>query len=89
MKRISLKVCCGTYCHIMGGAELQLLNETISQDLMQYIDFSYSTCLGFCKEGYGKAPFVEIDGKPMAEATIQKITGYLTELLEQQNHGHK
>lgn len=82
MKKIKLKVCCGTYCHIMGGAELQLLNELIEPELFKQVELSFSTCLGYCKNEGVRAPYVEIDGKAMAEASIEKIKSRLIEIIE-------
>jgi NADH:ubiquinone oxidoreductase subunit E len=82
MKKIKVTICCGTYCHVMGGAEVQLLDELIPPEIAEHVDMRYSTCLGYCKEGYGNPPFVEINGKYMAESNVEKITQELRALLE-------
>lgn len=81
MKKIKVTICCGTYCHVMGGAELQILDELIPSELIKYVDVRHSTCLGYCKEGYGDPPFVEIDGKYMSESNVEKIAQELRALI--------
>lgn len=81
MKKIKVTICCGTYCHVMGGAEVQLLDELLPPEIAEHVEMRYSTCLGYCKEGHGDPPFVEINGKYMAESNVEKIKQELRVLL--------
>ncbi len=81
MEKIKVTICCGTYCHVMGGAEVQLLDELIPPEMARHLDIRYSSCLGYCKEGYGNPPFVKINGKYMSESNVEKIKQELLALL--------
>ncbi|MBE9467860.1 MAG: hypothetical protein IMY72_05995 [Bacteroidetes bacterium] len=78
-KKIEIKICIGTLCYVMGGSELQLLAEHLPEKFKKRVDIIGSTCLDYCldQEKYGKAPFVEINGEVMAEASINKVIDYL------------
>jgi NADH:ubiquinone oxidoreductase subunit E len=81
MEKIKVTICCGTYCHVMGGAEVQLLDELLPPEIAEHVEMRYSTCLGYCKEGLGNPPFVMINGKYMAESNVEKITQELRAIL--------
>jgi len=89
-KKVTVKVCTGTLCYLMGGAELQLLPERIPAEIMNRIDFKGSTCSGFCNSPEnGKAPFAEVNGKCIAEATVEKIVTAVREELGGVGYGSK
>jgi len=83
MKRHVVTICTGTACFVMGGSELLLLEEQLPDDLKAVTDIEGSPCLETCKRsGYGKtqsdhAPFVQIDGEVMEQASAQKIIDHL------------
>lgn len=89
-KKVTVKVCTGTLCYLMGGADLQLLPERIPADLMAQVDFRGSTCSGFCNDpSNGRAPFADVNGKCVSEATIQKVMNAIREELREEKHGSK
>ncbi len=65
MEKIKLKICMGTMCYIMGGAELKDFVENLSQEILQYLEISFSPCLGFCNEKQ-TPPFIELNGRVVA-----------------------
>ena len=79
-------ICTGTACFVMGGSELLLLEEQLPDDLKAVTDIEGSPCIGACKSAqYGKtqadqAPFVQIDGKVIEQASVPKIMDYLRRL---------
>jgi len=83
MKKHTVTICTGTACFVMGGSELLLLEEQLPDDLKAITDIEGSPCIGACKRPeYGKnrsdsAPFVQIDGKLIEQASAQKIIEYL------------
>ncbi len=79
--KIGITICCGTYCHIMGGAELQMIDEYISPELLEQTEIKFSNCMGYCKDNYGNPPFVEINGSLLSEATKEKIIGRLKQIM--------
>lgn len=74
MNKITVKICTGTLCYVMGGAELQLLNEYLPEELVDRVEIKGATCLDFCnQEGGGKAPFVTVNDQVISQATIAKV----------------
>ena len=59
MKKIELKICMGTMCYIMGGAELKDIVETLPQDIQQHVEISFSACLGYCSSRQDP-PYIQI-----------------------------
>lgn len=62
--KINLKICVGTMCYVMGGAELKDAIETLPAEIAAYLNVTYSPCLG-CNESL-RPPFIEINGKKIA-----------------------
>lgn len=62
MATIKLKICMGTMCYVMGGADLKAIVETLPEEMRSQIEISYSPCLGNCNEA-GEPPYVEVNGK--------------------------
>lgn len=82
-KRVSVKICTGTLCYVMGGAELQIIEEYLSPEVLDRVDISGSPCLDCCnkEEGAGKAPFVMVGEKIISEASISKVVDAIKEEL--------
>lgn len=80
-EKIKIVICTGTHCFVMGGSDLLLLEDHIPESLKQHVSIEGSNCLGFCEDRTkGKAPFVEINGELLEQATIPKILMYLGSL---------
>ena len=75
MEKISVKVCMGTTCFIMGGANLQELTEIVPRKYGNKVEVEGSPCLGMCsiKWNYSKAPYVKVDDDVVHEATVEKV----------------
>ena len=75
MAKISVKVCVGTTCFVMGGANLQELNDIIPQRYGDKVEVAGSNCLGLCSINweYSKAPYVKVDDEVVSEATVEKV----------------
>ena len=75
MEKISVKVCLGTTCFVMGGANLQELVEIIPRKYGDKVDVTGSSCLGMCsiQWNYSKAPYVKVDDDVIEEATVEKV----------------
>lgn len=75
MEKVSVKVCLGTTCFVMGGNNLQELNEIIPQKYGDKVEVSGSPCLGLCSINweYSKAPYVKVDDEIVQEATVEKV----------------
>lgn len=74
MEKLSVKICTGTLCYVMGGAELQLLSEYLPEDIADRVEIRGSTCLDYCNQPErGKAPFVMVGETLVTQATIPKV----------------
>ena len=75
MEKISVKVCLGTTCFVMGGSNLQELNEIIPKKYGNKVEVTGSNCLGLCSINweYSKAPYVKVDDEVITEATVEKV----------------
>lgn len=81
-KKVTVKICTGTTCYVMGGAFNLDLEKRLPAELLAAVDIEYSPCLGFCQDiDNGQAPFAEINGTLLASATPEKIKEALREAV--------
>ena len=75
MEKIEVKVCLGTTCFVMGGSNLQELNDIIPEKYGDKVEVSAANCLGLCSINweYSKAPYVKVDEEVVTEATVEKV----------------
>lgn len=57
----------------MGGSEFLLFEEALPEELKKFTEIKFSPCLGYCDNGCGDPPFVEINGKIIPESNTEKI----------------
>ena len=83
MPKVSVNVCMGTTCFVMGGANLQELIEIIPRRYGDKVDIAGSACLGMCsiQSNYSKAPYVKINEDIIEEATVEKVIAAIEEKL--------
>lgn len=83
-KAIEVKICVGTLCSVMGGSDLQLLEEHLPQEWQEKVRIVGSTCLDVCKdrEKYGNPPFASVDGTIVPGATIVSLMELIREKIE-------
>jgi len=83
MNKIKIKICVGTTCFIMGGADMfDKLNDDLSEELLTKIDISLSHCLGECSSGaHGLAPYVLVGDTLISAATFEKIEAEIIKQL--------
>ena len=82
-KKISVKVCLGTTCFVMGSANLQELIELIPRKYGNRVDIKGVPCLGLCSIDweFSKAPYVKIDDDIVKEATVEKVLAAIDEKI--------
>ena len=74
MKPITVTICTGTTCYIMGASHLQRLEEELDDALRGRVRIVGSHCLGRCEaDAHGQAPFVKVNDLLIPEATIERI----------------
>lgn len=74
-KKISVKVCLGTTCFVMGSSNLQELIETVPKKYGDMVEVAGVPCLGLCSIDweFSKAPYVKVDDEVIKEATVEKV----------------
>lgn len=79
--KITVEICSGTACYVMGASEILLLEENLPAILKDRVIIEGSTCMSLCKEkGTGKAPFVKVNGEIISEATLPKVIEKIQQL---------
>jgi len=83
MSKISVKVCLGTTCFVMGSSNLQELIETIPAKYGEKVDVMGVPCLGLCSIDweYSRAPYVKVDEDVVYEATVEKVLSVIERKL--------
>jgi len=86
MAKVEVKVCLGTTCFVMGGSNLQELNEIIPQKYGDKVELSAANCLGLCSINweYSKAPYVKVNEEVVSEATAEKVLEEIERQLAKQ-----
>lgn len=75
MEKLKLKLCAGTLCYVMGGAELMEIGELLSAEEQEWVEITLTPCLHQCNDGE-KPPFAELDGemlKGISKETLLRI----------------
>ena len=82
MEKVTVKICLGTACFVMGGAELQDLADILPAKYGNKVTVEGSTCLELCSEEYSKAPFAIVNDVVIEKATKEKVLSKIEELLK-------
>ncbi len=79
---VSVTICAGTTCYVMGGADLLMLAENPPADLADRVEWSGCACLGSCREeGAGRAPFVRIGERVISRVDPESLLKELRDEL--------
>lgn len=83
MEKVSVKVCLGTTCFVMGSANLQELIEIVPAKYGDKVDVSGVPCLGLCSVDweFSKAPYVKVNNEVIKEATVEKVLNEIDKQL--------
>ncbi len=81
MEKIELKICMGTMCYVMGGAELRAFIDMLPPDVSQRLNVSYSPCLGRCDK-VGEPPYIELNGEVIAGVNKTNLLQIIKEILK-------
>ena len=75
MAKVTVKVCTGTTCFIMGGEDLHRLIEIIPQKYGDQVEITAVNCLGLCSLNWEnpRAPYAKVNEEPVFEATVEKV----------------
>ncbi len=80
MKKMELKLCAGTMCYVMGGAQLMEIKDLLSAEELERIDISYTPCLQQCQKEE-KPPFAQLDGEILQGISIETLLRIIKEKL--------
>lgn len=83
-EKITVEICTGTHCFVMGGSDLMLLEDYLPEEFRENVIITGCNCLEYCENrSRGRAPFVRIDGEIMENATISRIIRKIESLILQ------
>ena len=84
-KKISVKVCLGTTCFVMGSANLQELIEIVPAKYGEKVEVSGVPCLGLCSIDweFSTAPYVKVEEDIIKEATVEKVLSAIDNKLKE------
>lgn len=80
---VSVEICMGTTCYVMGSAQLAGIAERLPEDWKERVTVKGMRCSGACQRSgqYGKAPFVKVNGVLIAEADEGKVLAAIRDAL--------
>lgn len=81
MDKITVNLCLGTTCFVMGGAKLQELADTLPAKYGDKIEVVGKTCLELCSSGFSNAPYAKVNDQVIGEATAEKIISAIEDIL--------
>lgn len=82
MNKISITVCLGTTCHLMGSSHLQSISQDLPPSIKDSVEIKWERCLGNCNSGTDQAPIVLVNDEVLHDATLPKIIEKVEELLQ-------
>ncbi len=74
-QKITVEVCLGTTCYVLGGGEILELERLLPPELKDRVKIVGAPCLDACTgRNYDKAPFVRINGSEIiSDATPERV----------------
>ncbi|HBT17883.1 MAG TPA: NAD(P)H-dependent oxidoreductase subunit E [Firmicutes bacterium] len=74
---VSVKVCAGTSCHLLGNQEIIDVLENMPAQYQNCIMVGFTSCFGACEQG----PCVLVSDKLIYQATPEKVIQAIKEEL--------
>ncbi len=72
--KIEVKICMGTTCYVMGGAELATLSEHLTPGQLEYVEIKGIPCIDACfDQKTRRAPYAMVGNILIDKASIEKI----------------
>ncbi len=87
MNKITVKICSGTSCFVMGAAQIQALEFSPPEDIADKIEIIEVRCMNLCKDTkakYNRGPFVMVNEEVVEEATFEKVVTKIREILSRE-----
>jgi NADH:ubiquinone oxidoreductase subunit E len=87
MKKVTVSICTGTTCYLMGAAHLLTFDEMLDPSTQDSVEIKGAHCLSLCNdESNGKPPFVKVNNQVVSDATLNKVLDAVREELGENNH---
>lgn len=80
---ISVKICTGTCCYVMGGASLLSIEDELTEQEKEQVEVIGSSCLGLCKKYNSNVPFAKINDEIIENASLEKLAQIIKETISQ------
>lgn len=87
MEKLTVKICSGTSCFVMGAAQIQALEFTPPEDIADKIELVEVRCMNLCKDAsakHNRGPFVMVGDELLEEATYEKVVSKIREVLSKE-----
>ena len=83
MDKVTVEICCGTACYLLGAARLMELEANLPDELKGKVEFVAKACLGMCNDDkLGGAPYVRLNGtEVISNATADAVLARIRNLL--------
>lgn len=83
MKDVTIKICCGTTCYILGNYQLLSSLASLPAGMQRRVEVIGSACLGSCcKPEVGRPPFVKVNQRLITQATEETVLAAIRDALE-------
>ncbi len=79
---VSVEICSGTACYIMGGAHLLTVEDELSADELEKVTIAASPCMGVCSECAEDSPFARVNGKLISKANMELLVDTIREAIK-------
>ncbi len=82
-ENVTVEVCMGTTCYVMGSAQLAGIAERLPEDWKARVTVKGMRCTGACQQAgqFGRAPFVRVNGRLVAEADEGRVLAAIRDAL--------
>ena len=78
MKKVTIEICMGSACYLLGAQELLETIESLPHEKQEQIDLCGSTCLKAC----GQGPNITVDGELFHNVTPEMLLKILGAKLD-------
>ena len=79
--KISVKICSGTACYVMGGSELLSISEHLTTEELELVDIKGHACFGLCNEYNPETPFAKVNEVIVPNANIESLTKVIRQAI--------
>ena len=81
--KIEVKICMGTACYVMGGADLTTLADYLTPHQAECVDIKGIPCVDSCFDSKNKKPpFVLVGDVMISEANVNKVREEISRQIE-------